>query len=87
MREGDLQLIQDNIQKISEIEVDDINEFDNNMNFADAVLDVLLVIDRNDLYIQLDPGTIPALLVTAKERFDRVKSLVKRLLDNSKAYL
>jgi hypothetical protein len=39
--------------------------------------DVLLVIDRNDLYIQLDPGTIPALLVTAKERFDRAKSLVK----------
>jgi len=67
------------IQKLSEIEVDDINEFDNNMNFVDAVLDVLLVIDRNDLYIQLDPGTISVLLVTAKERFDRAKSLVKKL--------
>ena len=67
------------IQKLSEIEVDNINEFDNNMNFVDAVLDVLLVIDRNDLYIQLDPGTIPVLLVTAKERFDRAKSLVKKL--------
>ena len=74
------------IQKISEIEMDNINEFDNNMNFVDAVLDVLLVIDRNDLYIQLDPGTIPVLLVTAKERFDRAKSLVKRLWDNSEAY-
>lgn len=29
------------IQKISEIEVDNINELDNNMNFVDAVLDVL----------------------------------------------
>lgn len=75
------------IQKISEIELDTINELDNNMNFVDAVLDVLLVIDRNDLYIQLDPGTIPVLLLTAKERFDRAKSLVKKLWDNSKAYL
>lgn len=75
------------IQKIREIQADNINEFDNNMNFVDAVLDVLLVIDRNDLYIQLDPGTMPVLLVMAKERFDKAKSLVKRLWDNSRADL
>jgi hypothetical protein len=67
------------IQKTSGIEVDNINEFDNNMNFVDAVFDVLLVIDKNDLYIQLDPGTIPTLLLTAKERFDSAKNLIKRL--------
>jgi len=67
------------VQENREIKLEDFYEFDTDTNFIDAVLDVLLVIERNELLDQLNSGTTSALLLMARERLLKAKDFVSKL--------
>ena len=67
------------VQENREIKLEDFYEFDTDTNFIDAVLDVLLVIERNELLDQLNSRTTSALLLMARERLLKAKDFVSKL--------